>query len=205
MLRLLIPTFLALSLNVYAQESLYGVAATWCGPDAAYACVEWMAVCGSGSRFFVVERSSDGVAFDTAGYVQVPPYCPPNYAFTDSTAWTHQRGTALYYRIRKISDDVGEELSATSSLPLISGNAPLELLITNPVRGEDGLRIRSTTFGTAVLELIGSAGVVKTRELPLSTGITTMEWPFGSLAAGVYTLRLRTSDAFAQMRVVILP
>ena len=146
--------------------------------------LKWQANC-NGSISFNIERSSDGIHFETIGNIPATALdCNQPFGFTDNDPLV----TNNYYRLRII--EAGGTISY-SNIILLSGdqNGPIWInVVTDPVNGSTiHLQVSSAITGRIKLLITDIAGRnMLSQELSVQAGSNDVSINTRSLASGIY-------------------
>lgn len=139
---------------------------------------------------FQVERSLDGVSWDALAFVPARNDASENqrYTYTDQdAARACPAACTLYYRLRQMDTDGGEDLSKMVGVAIggLSGQPGIQVF-PNPVQnGALTLFLPETISGTVNVCLLNSTGQTL-RSATLETG--THVWDVSDLVPGIYTI-----------------
>ena len=132
---------------------------------------------------FIIQHSTDGTSFSDIGTVKAIGSGANNYNFTD----THPTNGTNYYRLKSVDKDGASSYSKTVSAEIVDSRYEI-LVVPNPVKSF------ATINGNhiAYIQMADNLGrVVKTVSLKDATNPTLS---VGGLQAGVYHLRVQTTD-----------
>ena len=163
--------------------------------------VEWTTSSEHESSHFLVERSSDGIAFSSLGHVLAmgQSVVPVDYRFLDRAPELGMN----YYRLVQVDLDG----TATNSrlVSVMHGAGPGSVLVVpNPVRDRATVDITADTDGRLEVDLLDARGsTVKRMQFTLVAGPNRVPIPVEGIKAGAYTLRMRIDGkAPAQARLI---
>ena len=163
--------------------------------------VEWTTSSEHESSHFLVERSSDGIAFSSLGHVLAmgQSVVPVDYRFLDRAPELGMN----YYRLVQVDLDG----TATNSrlVSVMHGAGPGSVLVVpNPVRDRATVDITADTDGRLEVDLLDARGsTVKRMQFALVAGPNRVPIPVEGIKAGAYTLRMRIDGkAPAQARLI---
>lgn len=142
--------------------------------------LQWVTANESGSRDFLVERSSDGVFYTTIGSIQAAgaSQVPKQYAFDDRAPVS---GTS-YYRLRRRDIDGSATFSKTVSVTL----EPAQELVLSPNPGGGVLTLRSSVAGVVrVTNSIGQVVATRIVSAGIPCFVDAQPWP-----AGIYLINI---------------
>jgi hypothetical protein len=145
---------------------------------------------------YEIERSGDGVTFNTIGKVEARNSAGQNnYSFTDNKA----AGKKLYYRLKTIFTNGNTEYS---NLQLLQSNAATEIIVfPNPT--SDVLQLLlNNNYGTVDVQIINSAGQTIKRISNVSGGGHMLKIPVACLNGGVYYLYLQSGTEMQVLQFV---
>jgi len=148
---------------------------------------------------YSVERSSDGITFETFTTV-VPKVGQTTFTATDADITAPK----LYYRVRSVS-----AIGATiySSIALVeTGLTGQFQVFPNPALSNSAITILvpSTSNGAARLSLVDISGkLLAAKMLVLTAANNAFPWNLPRLAAGIYVIRLESSDGSYYSRIAV--
>lgn len=156
--------------------------------------VTWQTLSEENNRYFAIERSADGLAFDSVGYRPGAGTSQNlnNYLFIDTLPLSLTYQQTLYYRIRQVDFDGRQDVSPLVTVwhDRYSGNAPFPNPCTNR------LRIRPELEGDLQIELHDLQGrLVYTAEVfqPLQKQLVDIPIP-ESLPVAQYVLLIKAGQ-----------
>lgn len=163
--------------------------------------ISWTTASETRSHYFLVERSTDGMVFDTIGELPAAgeSQAMRDYSFTDEDP----RPTA-YYRIREVDLDGGGTIG-----PLMVSNCSVQdgtWIVTAWVVGDElHVLIDAADNEVHAVRLFDTTGKVvwDANEVPLVKGNNTMSISTQGIAFGVYTLRFDGPDGPMTRRVLL--
>lgn len=144
-----------------------------------------------GSRY-VVERSSDGVAFNAIG--TVPSNGGGQYAYADKEIAGLR---TAYYRVKEVAAGGDVHYLCTVLYVPFDGHNLLTIgnVFPNPGKGEAVVSITSTEARKLRIEYVNAAGqIMKWQNEQLPAGASRVNLNMRSLAAGSYLLRFKDED-----------
>jgi|GEM_PF-1643802 len=149
--------------------------------------VAWVTASQVDNKWFTVERSKDGVIFDSIGILAGAGTTSETltYGFLDESPYT---GTS-YYRLKQTN------LDGTSSYSHIAAvNISLSAKLTvypNPANASSVYTYNATEAGNADIRMITADGkVINTGTVNMQQGANTLPLNAGSLAGGTYSLQV---------------
>lgn len=156
-------------------------------------------------RTFIIERSTDGVHFQSIGE-QAVLTDSSNYQYTDPLLPTS--GSTIYYRIELVDFD-GNSNYSNIVVIRTNDNGSLGVLRTslapNPARTSTTLAIWSAIGGKAEITLWNTAGtLISSRESMIVPGTNTIGLSLpGNLPAGIYIVKTITGSESSVNRLII--
>lgn len=161
--------------------------------------LDWTTIYEAGSAYFAIERSADGVNFDSIARVNAAGlnYGTINYNYSDDPAPYYN--LAIYYRIKMVTTDGSTKYSAVASVivPLNTRGRDVQLYPTQFISGSSlNAVIVSPSQQSLVIQVFDVSGrrvlewnrtlVAATNQLPLSFPV--------SLPAGWYYVRFTANN-----------
>jgi hypothetical protein len=156
--------------------------------------LQWTTATESNSSYFSVERSSDGQHFEAIGKVAATGFSSSdiNYSFTDVAPLI---GTN-YYRLTMVDKDNSKDYSNIVSVQNKKAQS-LSIATAELASGKNNmaLAVVSSQNQKAVLALFDVNGRLFLNEpVQLQKGVTTINKNTAALSAGIYYIRLTTTD-----------
>ncbi len=149
--------------------------------------LNWLTYSETNNKGFVVERSKDGITFDSIGFVPSLSVAGKgaNYVFTDMPGG----GGKLFYRLNQVNLDNTYQLSSIKFVQLDSRN--YIKVYPNPVR--DILSINTSyTFHNSQLNIYDMNGHLVLKKSLTGSGTSTV--PIKNLPSGFYTAKIFDSN-----------
>jgi hypothetical protein len=167
--------------------------------------VEWTVAQELNASHYLVERSTNGITFQTAGKVTAfgTTAVEQRYTFTDVNA--AEAGTQVWYRIRSVDVDGSMGLTRAVAVNFTNASAALSLVAApSPFRQSLSLIASGLTAGDYTLTINDLQGrTVVSRRIALAEGTATIAISeAASLAQGSYSLTLTGTNNTATIRVV---
>ncbi|MEO6169251.1 MAG: T9SS type A sorting domain-containing protein, partial [Chitinophagales bacterium] len=168
--------------------------------------LEWNTASEYNSHFFEIERSLDGVVFETIGLVDAAGFSTlaKNYFYTDHNV-SELGSIKIFYRLRMVDLDNTFSYSAVRWVELDESNYSDGITIfPNPVSDELSITLYSTADQSASVQLIDISGrVIRKTENELVKGINFMPVQhLEDLASGVYFVQVISGRNFYTAKVV---
>ena len=143
----------------------------------------WHTATELNTSHFIIQRSTDGSSFTTIGTIKAVGSRANGYSFTD----THPTNGTNYYRLKSVDKDGASTFSKVVSAEIVDSRYEI-LVYPNPAKSS--VTIKGNHI--ASVQLIDNIGrVVKTVSLK---DATNPNLSVGGLQAGVYHLRVQTTD-----------
>ena len=154
--------------------------------------LQWQTKYEQNSSHFNVQRSTDGINFNTIGTVQAKGNSSVaiNYRFTDNTAKNLSGATNIFYRLESVDIDASKALSSIVSIKLNTNQNGL-IVLENPVRND--LRLQFTSQAKENISLIITDALgrqVLAKQIPVNIGNISTVLPVSMLAKGMYHITL---------------
>ena len=166
------------------------------------AVLKWTTTGENEPVYFDIEKSTDGVNFSIIGTVNsYNDYTSEQsiYSFTDPEQLTGK----AYYRIKIRNEQGQSEYSKTIQLSL--NREPFSFIsVVNPFSSSLVFEVSSAQNGKADAELIDQLGkLVRRKSFDITAGINELNFDnTGTLAPGIYILRVQSAGAVLQKRVL---
>lgn len=161
----------------------------------------WTTGSESNNSHFDIERTRDGIVFETIGQVQGAgsSQTPLDYAFTDD----HPPGLA-YYRLKQVDFGGASDLSDVRAAGC--GTIDHTHIVNAWDDGTDlNVLVHAAADGVHLVQLFDASGkeVWNAETIALSEGLNTLTVPKRSIALGIYTIRFRSASGVITRRVNI--
>ena len=191
-------TVATISKNVFIINGLLAVQFTSFTGSAKnnYNQLNWSAGNEENNKYFIVERSFNGIAFDSIGLVlPASNGALHNYSFTDASFNTGNN----YYRLRQTDMNGAWKNSATI---VIKNNTTQKVpvqLFPNPAVSSIHLQLNSNTTTIASVQVLNASGAIlinKKQSLPAGNNLYTID--INSLDAGMYFIKITSETGSIQ-------
>ena len=143
----------------------------------------WKTANEKNTSHFIIQRSTEGLSFASIGTINAAGRGGNGYSFTD----THPTDGTNYYRLQSVDKDGASTYSKVVSAEIVDSRYEI-VVVPNPVRSLATIK-GNHIASVHVIDNIGR--VVKTVILKDATNTVLS---VGGLQAGVYHLRVETSD-----------
>jgi hypothetical protein len=155
--------------------------------------LNWRTASESNTDRFEVQRSSNGIKYETIGSVRAAGNSGTlkTYSYSDNTA----SGSQLYYRLRMVDIDNKENFSSIYRIRLGPGRIIIHNLYPRPAGLSIKMEWNSTVDADAGISVINVSGQqVLNRRVKALKGYNLTDLDVGGLAKGQYMLRLQVAD-----------
>jgi len=160
--------------------------------------LSWQTASEVNSSYFEIQRSLDGVNFETIGSIDAAGFSNLvlNYDFRDENAFSGQN----YYRLKEVDTDGRTQFSDILVVDFSNGNALLQMnLYPNPVNDKATLIFDASNEENATLEVLDQLGrVVYTSVISVVKGNNNISLNDLSIASGNYFVRVLTSSSISE-------
>jgi len=150
----------------------------------------WQTASETNNDYFGIERSLDGIAWQTIG--QVPGHgnsqVMENYAFTDNLQGIVPQGV-IYYRLRQVDYNGNFEYSEIRAVNIESNPFSLQIY-PNPVGNILNLNWTNADNGHVILKLINTTGATLFTENVSGQGLRSDKIDLSNFASGTYFLQI---------------
>ncbi len=154
--------------------------------------IEWELPEQEPPHLYVLERSFDGIAFETLAEITQHDRISgglKHFRFLDE----EPKNGRNYYRVKYISHFNGEAGYSNVAEVIIYTDSKLALLYPNPVTGQATLELFETFNGDVTLDVVAANGM-RLQRMILPRDVKRQSIDFSAYPAGVYFLRLRYGD-----------
>jgi uncharacterized repeat protein (TIGR01451 family) len=168
--------------------------------------LNWATAYEYNTRRFIIERSTDGLHFETAGQVPASGNSSQllRYRFVDANVFDVKK---IHYRLRMADRDGTEKISGTVTVYTngVGQGAEIAEVIPNPLKDKSAVRILSDATALFQYELINSNGQkVAANTVLLKQGVNDIVIYRNQLAKGVYVFKIRQQHSNAAVTKTIL-
>ncbi|HUM47815.1 MAG TPA: T9SS type A sorting domain-containing protein, partial [Chitinophagales bacterium] len=157
------------------------------------------------SHLFEIERSLNGVGFETVGLVDAAGFStiPKKYFYTDHDV-SELGSTKIFYRLRMVDLDNTFSYSAVKWIDLEeTADSSAITIFPNPVNDLLAVSLDVSSDQEALLQIIDVAGRVNSETaVVLKKGLNFIEADAGGLVAGLYMVRIVSGRNFYTARMV---
>jgi endonuclease I len=159
--------------------------------------LKWHATAETGLKQFDIERSVDGIKFNTIGSVEGRNL--PQYSFTDNIL---PNATIVYYRL-KIIDADGKFKNSNIVAIKLNKNFPNAMVYPNPTIGELNIRLYEPLFTNSTLQVLDVTGrLVKQQNVSANNVILLID--VKDLSAGRYFIKIANSKQVINQSFVVV-
>ena len=163
--------------------------------------VNWITASEKNSSYFLVERSSDGMIFETiSAKIKATGYSSSlqSYDFTDVNAaeFADQSGGTIYYRLKQVDLDGSFDYSDLAVVVFEENNEVFTSALPNPFADKLTVLVSNQTSGLAEVKLTDAMGkVVQSVSVYCNAGDNEIEIPkVDQLYGGVYFISIVLND-----------
>ena len=165
--------------------------------------ITWITASESNNQGFEVYRSSDGIEFETIGWVDGSgnSSTAKTYSFDDFGA----KSGVSYYKVKQLDFDGQFEYFPLVSADLIDEEViEISDFIPNPAEEKSGLRFKVQSQKTVDIGLYDVTGkLVVQKSSLLNKGETLLLFDTSALAPGMYTAKIAVGNSFHSKRLMI--
>lgn len=166
-------------------------------PEGSSVLLEWTTASETGSDYFTIERSADGITFESIGQVDAAGYSTEvtNYSATDHAPLSG----ISYYRLRQTDMDGHTETSDVVMVQRTVSNMTVSAF-PNPAAGNIlHVTVSDKAQGAKQVTLMNGVGMVITRQM-LDGDAVTLD--MNGLPAGVYFVAVNGEDTLETIKVI---
>jgi hypothetical protein len=160
--------------------------------------LNWQTASEVNSAYFEIQRSVDGVNFETISSLEAAGYSNSliNYSFVDESP---ARGLN-YYRIKEVDSDGTTQFSDVAVVDYVTGNALLQLaMYPNPMEENAILNFEMPSAGNAKIEVFDALGkVVFSKESSFVEGGNSVVLSELDLSTGNYFVRVLAQNSLSE-------
>jgi hypothetical protein len=170
--------------------------------DNVDARLSWKTESEENTREFLVERSTDGRHYTTAGSVPAAnAHGVHQYSFTDRNV-DKLGASVIYYRLKQVDMDGKSTYSRVLTLPVEQAGSGV-VCYPNPVISETSITITLNTAEKVQTRLINNMGqVLQVQKWDLSAGSTSLPVNMTRLERGLYYLEINSKSIKKQIGLV---
>jgi trimeric autotransporter adhesin len=158
--------------------------------------VEWTAENELNVKEYAIEKSIDGIQFNTIATLNANTTGNKNYTSLDATPFTGNN----YYRIKAIDND-GKFMYSVILLVKMSGEKNI-IVYPNPVKRGESLQISLQNISANKIEIINTTGQIVYSNSAKQTGSISIPFP-STMPAGQYVLRIITATEVRLQKIQI--
>lgn len=155
--------------------------------------LQWKVTDETNNAGFEIERSMDGINFNSIGFVPADPINAGAYSFDDNNIAGYNN---IYYRLRQ--KDIGGNYKYICTVLRFSSNTKgfdISNVYPNPGHDEAYINIVSDRSVKLNIEYINTSGVVVNRQVEqVQNGSSRIQLKIHAIAAGVYFIRFRDEN-----------
>jgi hypothetical protein len=163
--------------------------------------LHWFTLTESNTSHFDLERSVDGVNFQSIGKVNAAGQsnARKNYSLNDNTA----PSSTVYYRIRL--NDIDGKKTYSNTVSVINNSITGQFAVNpNPVSTRYNITMHAPQGGVGTLQLVDLSGkTVWTKQYNLQKGQTFLSINRTTEAKGIYVMIFRVNETLATQKVII--
>lgn len=161
--------------------------------------LEWSTANEINNRGFVIEKSKDGITFDSIGFVPSKNEVESHYLFDDTNPWTGSN----FYKLKQIDNDGNYKYSHI--IHLLRKTDFDFRVIENPFRESLYVEVATNVVIDANISIFAVDGrIVKIQDFHLNEGIKEIDFDMSDLPSGNYMIRFynKTSNEFLTKKIV---
>jgi Secretion system C-terminal sorting domain len=181
--------------------SLVNLAANY---NSGITAISWTSLQEIDIESYEIQRSLDGVNFETAGNVKATNASNvQQYKFNDNVAAVNAR--YIYYRIRIVDKDQSMKLTNTVSVKTTDFKSNEMSVMPNPASGNAQIRIKAAKASAGEITVFDASGkTIQKQQANLSAGNNTIVINnITGLSEGYYTIRLVANDEVFTTKLLI--
>jgi hypothetical protein len=182
--------FLLINKGVQPDSIAAGIFQFAANKENNHIVLNWNTATDPAAKYYAIERSADGVRFDSIGVLQARSITEPviRYQYLD---FTPAHGDN-HYRLKKVFGNNNHVYTRPQKV-VFSVDATSFLILGNPVADALKLNIQLKQPSKVIIRLSGASGqVYLTLQESLNAGSFLKELPISHLAAGTYFLTVTT-------------
>ncbi|HEY6503282.1 MAG TPA: T9SS type A sorting domain-containing protein, partial [Chitinophagaceae bacterium] len=165
--------------------------------------LEWKTYSEFNSKEFVIERSVDGINFETINITAAAgnSNLVKNYSYNDNNL--PQKST-LYYRLKSVDIDRQYQYSKTLRVHFAKGSFYINKIYPEPASGIihiDVSNVREVTY-CAISFINLNGAIVKRSTMVLHKGDNLIDINISSLSKGVYILKINNNETEAVEKLI---
>jgi hypothetical protein len=168
--------------------------------------LKWTALNNRLVKYFLVQRSDDGINFATVGQTdkQTSQEGAADYSFRESI--NNAAGSKLYYRIILISEDNTVRYSPVISLSIAKAGKDKVIIFPNPAKDIIQVQVTSTTNTKIKIDVFDAAGkLVVSYGTPVQRGNNAVTLDaLADKPRGVYMIMVNTGDELFRQILLLM-
>jgi hypothetical protein len=168
-----------------------------------YIRLDWATASEINNSGFQIERSIDGISFDSIGWAQGHgnSIVVNDYQYPDMTA---QPDIVYYYRLKQIDVDGNFTYSYVVSSTIFKSGVIVSELIPNPASTSAMISLYSSEEQAANVQIYNATGqMVRSMEQNIYSGANFIELNVSDLASGLYLVDLHIADQNIIRKLVV--
>jgi hypothetical protein len=174
-------------------------------PKTDFIQLDWGTTSETNNSGFYVDRSIDGTHFDEIGWVSSTvgtSTTPTNYGYPDHGVVANQM---YYYRLRQRDIDGNETPSSTVQAILLNGGSFLvSELYPNPADEGAVMDVFTSVEGQLSYNIVNKLGQqILSNDVSLNPGQNRVELPTNELAAGAYSVLVKTGTEVMVRKLIV--
>ena len=161
--------------------------------------LDWATANESNNLGFVIEKSKDGISFDSIGFVKSNNEIESSYIFDDENPWTGSN----FYRLKQL--DLDGNFKYSHIVHLIRKTDFDFRVIENPFRDRLYVEVATNVVIDANITIFAVDGrIIKIQEIHLKEGIKEIDFDMSDQPSGNYMVRFynKTSNEFLTKKIV---
>lgn len=160
----------------------------------------WSTQSEQNSSHFIIERSSDGVRFNSIGQVAAAGNSSTisSYRFLDVTA----PGSLTFYRLKLVDADAGFKFSSIRVVPAMDKTAKPFVVYPNPASSGATIILNEAAKENALLQVFSPAGQM-VKETTVFKGMQVINFDISLLPKGMYYLKLTDSKGSQVIKLIV--
>ncbi len=164
--------------------------------------ISWTTATETNSKFFIIERSINGVSFEDIGKLNAAGYSSTkmDYSFTDKSI---EKGTTYYYQLKEVDgNDLTTKYKTVSTQSC--DNSTEDITIVNTQNGEVFINILSQQNSETTIRLFDLVGkLLKEEKIQIHKGYNKFPLSTNGLSPYMYLLNVSSGSKEVNQKVLI--
>ncbi|MBI2731389.1 MAG: T9SS type A sorting domain-containing protein [Sphingobacteriales bacterium] len=167
--------------------------------------LDWETLCRQPVNYFELQRSTDGINFNTINYIDAGDILNQKINYSDFDNLAGVNASAVYYRVKAVGNKAEGKYSQVVKISLGNMISTKIILIPNPVVSSMLVNIDATTAGTVELKFYSGEGkLMKVVSSAVQKGLNTLTVSgFQGWERGLYYVIISAGDKTYTEKIMV--